>query len=156
MKYILIILLVLLFSCQNNTSTNNNQITESEKQEVKDLILNYFDDIWSSYDTTKLLVHQTKDFILFEHGEVWKEEEIKEFMQKQIDKGDLPNRKNSMDFTFIEKQGENYHFAYHNFAKITRADTLVANVQWLESGYAIPSEDGLKLKFLHSTWVRPE
>ncbi len=157
MKNIFILLIkTLMYSCQNNNPSQiNSEISSSEKQAVENLILAYFDDIWSSFDTTKIEHYHSKDFILFEHGQEWTKEKIKDYMLKQLEKGDLPTRKNKMDFLFVEKLGDKFSFAYRNSANITRADTLVADVQWLESGIAIMNGNDLQLEFLHSTWVPP-
>jgi hypothetical protein len=43
--------------------------------------------------------------------------------------------------------------AYHNYAEFVRADTLVAEAQWLESAVAVKTKEGWRLKMMHSTRV---
>lgn len=46
--------------------------------------------------------------------------------------------------------------AYHNYAKFMQADSLVGQAKWLESALAVMTEDGWRLKMMHSTYAGNE
>ena len=161
----LIIIILFLSSCQmaevkDNQSNTKNQpnITVEEEEIAKNLIQGVFDDIWAGVDSTKIDSYHTADFILFEHGEIWKNEEIKAYINRKLSEEDRATRTNKMDYISIDKYGESIQIAYWNFAEFTKADTLVGEGQWLESALAVKTKDGWRLKMMHSTWAgkRPQ
>ena len=50
----------------------------SDKQQLKTLISESFDKIFSEKETDAMPNYYTKDFLLLEHGEVWDRQKIKE------------------------------------------------------------------------------
>ena len=153
MKYI-VILVLLISACQSQGIEKRQvSITEAEKQIAKDLIQGAFDDLWGGVDSTKISNYHTDDFIILEHGEIWDNNRIKEYMRKQLAEKNRPKRINKMEYISIDKYGESMQIAYYNFAEFIRADTLVGKAKWLESALAVNTEDGWKLKMMHSTWV---
>jgi len=152
-QYIISISL-LLSACQyQKASTNQEPINASEIQIAKDLIQGAFDDLWAGVDSTKISKYHTSDFIILEHGEIWNNDRIKEFMRKQLAQTDRAKRTNKMEYISIDKYGNSIQLAYHNFAEFTQADTLVGKARWLESALAVNTKEGWKLKMMHSTWV---
>jgi hypothetical protein len=150
----LILCLLLLSSCQVNTPTQQQtQITAEEEQIAKDLIQGAFDDLWAGLDSNKISKYHTNDFIILEQGEIWDNDQIKDYMRNQIAQTDRPKRTNRMEFLSIDKYGESMQIAYFNFAEFTRSDTLVGDARWLESALAVNTKDGWKLKMMHSTWA---
>lgn len=153
MKNIFLLFFVLA-SCQNPTITENSKpITVAEIQIAKNLIQGSFDDLWAGLDSTKILDYHTADFIILEQGEVWDNNRIKQFMRKQYEQKNRAKRTNRMEYISIDKYGESMQIAYFNFAEFTRADTLVGEAKWLESALAVSTEEGWRLKMMHSTWV---
>ncbi len=151
---ILFILIVVFISCQNaSTNPINIAITAAEKQIAKDLIQGSFDDLWAGLDSTKILDYHTADFIILEQGEIWDNDRIKQFMRKQYAQKDRAKRTNKMEYISIDKYGESMQIAYYNFADFTKADSLVGKARWLESALAVPTENGWRLKMMHSTWA---
>ena len=151
MKINLLILSLLFLSCSNSLDKENTTITEEEKGIAKNLIQGAFDDLWAGMDSTKILTYHTDDFIILENGEVWDNERIKKFMRKQLANKDRAKRINIMDFISIEKYGPSIQIAYHNKAEFYRQDSLVFTGSWLESALAIETDEGWRLKMMHST-----
>ena len=104
-------------------------------------------------DSTTILNYHTDDFIILEHGEIWDNDRIKAYIRRQHQRENRPLRKNRMEYISIEKYGTSIQMAYHNYAEFIRADTLVGKGQWLESALAIKTEEGWRLKMMHSTRV---
>jgi len=153
-KYLFILTLVLT-SCQvEKTDKNEESITDEEIQIAKDLIQGSFDDLWAGVDSTRISTYHTDDFIILEQGEIWDNDRIKVYMRQQLARPNRPKRTNRMEYISIEKYGPSIQIAYYNFAEFTRADTLVGKAKWLESALAVPTEDGWRLKMMHSTGVR--
>lgn len=153
MKYSIILTLILL-SCQPAKQVDTSTLTPDEEQIAKDLIQGAFDDLWAGVDSTKILDYHTEDFVILEQGEVWDNDRIKEYMRSQLARENRAKRTNRMDFISIEKYGESMQIAYYNYADFTQADTLVGNARWLESALAVKTDDGWKLKMMHSTWAK--
>ena len=154
MKY-LIIFAFLLCACQSPKSDQEEKpISQKEKQIAQNLIQGAFDDLWGGVDSTKISKYHTDDFVILEHGEIWDNNRIKQYMRSQLERPNRPKRINKMDYISIEKYGESMQIAYHNFAEFTQADTLVGKGRWLESALAVKTKDGWRLKMMHSTRVR--
>ena len=152
---LLFILTLVLTSCQvEKTDKNEESITDEEIQIAKDLIQGSFDDLWAGVDSTRISTYHTDDFIILEQGEIWDNDRIKVYMRQQLARPNRPKRTNRMEYISIEKYGPSIQIAYYNFAEFTRADTLVGKAKWLESALAVPTEDGWRLKMMHSTGVR--
>lgn len=133
---------------------NQNKISDEEVEIAKNLIQGSFDDLWAGVDSTLISKYHTEDFIILEQGEVWDNDRIKQYMRRQLAKTDRPKRTNRMEYLWIEKYGESIQIAYYNFAEFTQADTLVGEASWLESALAVPTEEGWRLKMMHSSRVR--
>ncbi|MEM1328134.1 MAG: hypothetical protein AAGI23_19415 [Bacteroidota bacterium] len=155
MKYTFIIIIsFVVFSCQTPTSETSNELTAEEEQTAKALIQGAFDDLWGGVDSTKISQYHTDDFIILENGEVWDNDRIKEYMRGQLQNPNRPKRINKMDYIAIDKYGDVINIAYYNYAEFMQADSLVGEASWLESAIAIPTEDGWRLKMMHSTRMR--
>jgi len=151
----LFILLALFTACQiSDASKQSDSISLEETQIAKDLIQGAFDDLWGGVDSTKISYYHTDDFLILEQGEVWDNDRIKQYMRGQLANSNRPKRINRMEYISIDKYGESIQIAYNNFADFTRADTLVGQAQWLESALAVKTDDGWKLKMMHSSRVR--
>ena len=148
-----IFLVLLLSACQAPNQDKADLLTKEEEEIAKELIQGSFDKIWGGVDSTEIANYHTDDFIILEHGEVWDNDRIKTYIRGQLKRENRPLRINKMDYISIEKYGESIQMAYHNYAEFVRADTLVAKRQWLESALAVKTEEGWKLKMMHSTRV---
>ncbi|MCV9388941.1 DUF4440 domain-containing protein [Reichenbachiella ulvae] len=149
--------LISFTACQQPDKPQSPQsLTTQEEEAAKALIQNIFDDIWSDLDSTKLAHYHTDDFYLLEQGKVWGNAEIKNYLREANSRTNRALRTNRMEFISIEKIDGHILMAYDNYADFTRADTLVGQAHWLESAVATLTEQGWKLKMMHSTRVRNE
>ena len=149
----LITIIAFLCSCQPPNPPGTGKLTVEEEQIVKDLIQGVFDDVWGGVDSTKIADYHTDDFIILEHGEIWDNDRIKQYIRGQLKRENRPKRINRMEYISVDKYGPSIQVAYNNYAEFMQADTLVGKFQWLESALAIPTENGWRLKMMHSTRV---
>ncbi len=154
MKYAYLIFVLIFTSCAESPGTDTAAITPEEKKIAQDLIQGSFDDLWGGVDSTKILDYHTEDFIILEQGEIWDNDRIKQFMRNQLSNENRPLRVNKMDYISIDKYGESMQIAYHNYADFIDSDTIVGKAQWLESALVVKTEEGWRLKMMHSTGVR--
>jgi len=150
----LLLTILLLVSCQAEQKNAKKPITEQELKVAKQLIQGAFDNLWAGVDSTKIKDYHTDDFIILEQGEIWDNDRIKDYMRSQLERPDRPKRTNRMEYISIDKYGPSLQIAYWNYAVFTRADTLVGKASWLESALAVKTEDGWRLKMMHSTGTR--
>lgn len=151
MKQLLFILTLTLIACNKQKNSESEIITQEEIKIAKNLIQGAFDDLWAGVDSTKISKYHTDDFIILEHGEVWDNNRIKKFMRSQLAKENRARRVNIMDYISIDKYGSSIQLAYHNKAEFYKQDSLVGTGSWLESALAIKTEEGWRLKMMHST-----
>ena len=145
-------LALLIICCQvKEVKNNDSSISKEEIQIAKDLIQGSFDNIWGGVDTSLVSNYHTEDFIILEQGEIWNNDRIKEYMNRQLANPNRAKRINSMEYISIDKYGPSIQIAYWNSAEFTQADTLVGKASWLESALAVPTDDGWRLKMMHST-----
>ena len=158
MKYLFLLLTFGFLSCQNtnenNASSEKEKITAEEIKIAKDLIQGSFDDLWAGLDSTKILDYHTADFIILENGEIWDNKRIKQYMRGALLNNDGTKRINEMEYISIDKYGPSIQIAYDNYGSFYQGDSLLYKLHWLESALAIPTEDGWRLKQMHSTFVR--
>lgn len=130
------------------------QAQSSDEQQLKALIQNSFDDIFSEAMLESLDKYYTEDFLLLEVGEVWDMDRIK----KELASYDLRGTERINEFEFIEVKikGESAWIAYHNNATFNKDGEVIGERNWLESATAIKTKNGWKLDMLHSTLKTPE
>jgi len=151
-----LLLFVFFYSCttpKKEATTSSAPITAEEKKIAKQLIQGIFDDVWGGLDSTKILDYHTEDFFILENGELWRNQEIRDFVKKSLDSGADTKRTNRMEYITIEKHGNAISMAYDNYANFYQKDSLIAQGQWLESALAVPTSEGWRLRMMHSTWV---
>ncbi len=149
----LVLVFLLFLGCKNDRKASE-KISESEIKIAKDLIQGSFDDLWAGVDSTKIRKYHTEDFIILEQGQIWDNERIKLYMESQLARPDRPKRTNRMKYISIEKYGPSIQIAYWNYAEFKKGDSLVGKASWLESALAVNTQDGWKLKMMHSTRAR--
>lgn len=150
---ITILLILLLSACNAPNDEKEDSLTKEEEEIAKELIQGSFDHIWGGVDSTAIPKYHTDDYIILEHGEVWDNDRIRVYIRGQHQRENRPLRKNRMEYISIEKYGASIQMAYHNYAEFYRADTLVSERQWLESALAVKTEEGWRIKMMHSTRV---
>lgn len=126
---------------------------QSDEQQIKNLIQNAFDGVWSDFDEASVDKYHTPDFLLLEHGEVWTNDIIKGYQEKGRTNSQGTKRTNSFEFINVVVNGDAAWCAYKNFAKISKNGEVVRNLEWLESANVIKTPTGWKLVLMHSTRV---
>lgn len=150
MKHLLL-LLFLGFNFQ--VICQDIDIPNDEETAVKALVQGVFDVVWGGLDSTKILDYHTEDFIILENGELWTNKEIKAYIKRSQKSETKTDRLNSFDYITMEKQGTAIWAAYHNHAIFSVEGQETGKGYWLESIVAIPTDQGWRLKMMHSTWV---
>jgi hypothetical protein len=126
---------------------------DTDKTRIKNLVIESFDEIWSKLDANSIDKYYTKDFLLLEHGEVWNNDSIKNYLYKAILRKPNPKRMNTIDIIEIKIANKMAWIAYQNYATFSTGNTIIKKAHWLESATAILTENGWKLEMLHSTRI---
>ena len=121
----------------------------SDEQQLKNLIQNSFDDIFSEMNVESISDYFTDDFLLLEQGEVWDLEKLKSMLNPEALGG--MKRLNEFEFIQITIDGKRAWIAYHNKAIFEKDEQIAGEVNWLESATAIKTTEGWRLDMLHST-----
>ena len=132
------------------TAMSQNSELKKEDQ-IKELISNSFQKIFSDLDPEALDTYCTQDFLLLETGEVWDMERMRNYLGRASEQESKVIRFNSFDFIEIKIEGKMAWVAYHNKAEFKSGEEVVRELNWLESATAILTEEGWKLQLLHST-----
>jgi hypothetical protein len=134
----------------------------ADARAVEQLIQDIFDGIWSATeagDTAYITRYHTDDFLLLEHGEIWTNDTIHNWLLNKVANHDptAPERRNSFDFYRSERMGDHLWVAYQNYGDwVDAAGDTVASRGWLESAVAVRDDAGKwKLKMMHSTRNTP-
>ena len=138
-----IILITTVASAQTSTKTDEDQI--------KELIENTFQEIFSDFEPQALETYLSEDFLLLETGEVWDMEMMRNYVQRSGERKSAVKRLNYVDFIQIKIEGKMAWVAYHNKAVFKDGEEIVREMNWIESATAIQTEEGWKLQMLHST-----
>jgi len=142
---------------RNTSPDGSASDSEADKTAARQLIQDVFDNIWSGTDTSQVRRFHTEDFVILEHGEVWTNDTIRNWQLSQATnkRPDAPTRLNSFDFFRTEQNGNEIWMAYHNTAHfVNAAKDTVGRFNWLESGVAVRTDEGWKLRMMHSTRMR--
>ena len=130
--------------------------TKTDKSQIKQLIIESFDEIWSKLDSKNIDKYYTKDFLLLENGEIWNNDSIANYLDKALLEKPIPNRVNSIEVIEIKILNKMAWIAYKNQAVFSFDDKRTKKVYWLESATAILTKKGWKLEMLHSTRMKDE
>ena len=129
------------------TAMSQNSEMKKEDQ-IKELISNSFQKIFSDLDPQSLDTYCTQDFLLLE---VWDMDKMRNYLDRASKQKSKVIRFNSFDFVEIKIEGKMAWVAYHNKAEFKSGEEVVRELNWLESATAILTEEGWKLQLLHST-----
>ncbi|UBZ06989.1 nuclear transport factor 2 family protein [Salegentibacter mishustinae] len=132
------------------TAMSQNSEMKKEDQ-IKELISNSFQKIFSDLDPQSLDTYCTQDFLLLETGEVWDMDKMRNYIDRASKQKSKVIRFNSFDFVEIKIEGKMAWVAYHNKAEFKSGEEVIRELNWLESATAILTEEGWKLQLLHST-----
>jgi len=129
-----------------NTSTSQ---TASDEEQLKRLVQNSFDLVFSEMDTKYISDYFTGDFMLFENGKVWDMTKLRTMLNSDSMKG--IDRINDFEFIQITINDNTAWLAYHNKATFRNGDEIINEMNWLESATAVRTKDGWRMDMLHST-----
>lgn len=129
---------------------------ETDKLQIKELIMKSFDEIWSELNAKNIDKYYTKDFLLLEHGEVWNNDTIANYLDKAKLRKPIPKRENKIEIVEIKVSNGMAWIAYHNYATFSTDNAIIRKAHWLESATAISTPNGWKLQMLHSTRIKNE
>ncbi|OEK01028.1 hypothetical protein BFP97_05680 [Roseivirga sp. 4D4] len=115
--------------------TSSSPITDDE---VNSVALDFFVALGTG-DTTLMSSILTEDFEMFEHDVIWNTDSLLSLMPNTL------GRKWSILDPVIQSEGSLAHLYYFNQG-ITPSDR-----SWYESMLLEKSDEGLKIKFMHST-----
>lgn len=132
------------------TATGQHSEKNGEEQ-IKELIEDSFQHIFSDLDVQALETYCTEDFLLLETGEVWDMEKMRNYVKQAAEHQSQVIRINSFDFIEIKIEGDMAGVAYHNKAEFKQGAKVLREMNWLESASAIRTTEGWKLQLLHST-----
>ncbi|WP_139135199.1 hypothetical protein [Roseivirga sp. 4D4] len=133
---ILFTTLFLLSACMSvDRQTSSSPITDDE---VNSVALDFFVALGTG-DTTLMSSILTEDFEMFEHDVIWNTDSLLSLMPNTL------GRKWSILDPVIQSEGSLAHLYYFNQG-ITPSDR-----SWYESMLLEKSDEGLKIKFMHST-----
>ncbi|WP_296702128.1 DUF4440 domain-containing protein [Algoriphagus sp.] len=121
----------------------------SDEVQIQNLVKESFDVLFSSYDLDQIDKYYTPDIKILENGEIW---------DMEIIKGILTNAKNRKSgerinkFDFIETHVDQKmgYTIYHNYASISTNGQSIREIHWIESVVAVKTENGWRIKNLHS------
>lgn len=164
MKNIFTLLIILcgLISCDQNLTEakeSNAKIDSLEIQrdlnQVKNLITQSFEDIWSNLDSTKIAEYHTDDFMVLENGIVWNNDSVKSYLNRERKEVEIHKYKrlNKLDFLKSVHNQTSIWIAYDNYGTWVKGTDTLGTVHWLESVIAVKDQDQWKLQQLHSTTV---
>ncbi len=124
---------------------------KTDEEQIRDLIINSFQEIFSDMDPQALDTYCTGDFLLLETGEVWDMEKMRNYIKQAGERNSQVKRINSFNFIEIKIEGKMAWVAYYNKAEFKSGDEVLREMNWLESATAILTDEGWKLQLLHST-----
>lgn len=149
-------LITLIFMICFTTLSFGQSGSKTDKAQIKQLIVESFDEIWSKLDSKNIDKYYTKDFLLLENGEIWNNDSIANYLNKAILDKPIPKRVNSIEVIEIKILNKMAWIAYKNKAVFSFDDQKRNKVYWLESATAILTKNGWKLEMLHSTRTKEE
>jgi hypothetical protein len=146
---------IILMICLTTISFGQSPIKTDESQ-IKELIIESFDEIWSKLNSKNIAKYYTADFLLLENGEVWNNDTVSLYLDNAALKKPIPNRVNSIEFIEVKILDGMAWVAYKNQAIFSLENKIIRKAQWLESATAILTQNGWKLEMLHSTRTKNE
>lgn len=138
------------------TASFGQTALQKHQQDIKELIVKSFDEIWSKLNSKNINKYYTSDFVLLENGEVWNNDTITNYLDKAVLEKTIPSRVNSIDVIEVKVLEKTAWIAYRNKAIFSIDNKVVGEANWLESATLILTKNGWKLQMLHSTVIKNE
>ncbi|MBN3582975.1 nuclear transport factor 2 family protein [Algoriphagus aestuarii] len=139
--------LSLLFLISLSSFAQQNKLKDEDH--IQNLIQESFDVLFSTYDLEKIENYYTPDIRILENGEIWDMEIIKGILvnAKQRNSG---TRVNKFEFIETHVDGNMGYSVYHNYATISVNEEIIREIHWIESVVAVRTDQGWRIKNLHS------
>lgn len=128
--------------------------SNTDKEVIKKLMSDSFDEIFSPLDATKMDQFYTADFLLLEEGAVWNRDTLSNLFERiRIARKDigLLKRINKLEFITVHVADTMAWIVYYNQGVWQEGDAYVDSWQWLESAALIKTKAGWRIQMLHST-----
>jgi hypothetical protein len=133
----------------------------TEEKEIQNIVENFFEDVFTKLEETKLNQYVTQDVILFENGEIFNLDSLnsyvknrKEMFNSEENKMHSFDRINQFEFISTQVEKETALITYRIYASFTMNGTEIAKMKWLESINLRKTTNGWKIYFLHSTEIK--
>lgn len=120
-----------------------------DEVQIQNLIQESFDVLFSKYELDLIDKYYTPDIKILENGEIWDMEIIKGILEDAKKRGSS-ERINKLDFIETHVDQTMGYAIYHNYATISMDGKTVREIHWIESVVAVKTDDGWKIKNLHS------
>ncbi len=150
---IMIILTIFMMNCTSKKEQHKTLSASKNKELIKALIINSFEDLVSDFNTENIDMYYTKDFLLLEDGLVWNNDTLVNLLNDARIQETIPKRTNKFEFIDIKITDSTAWVTYQNYATFTLGDSIIRGAHWLESANAILTKEGWRLEMLHSTPV---
>lgn len=124
---------------------------EADILSLKKLVEDSFQDILTDFKSEKIADYYTEDFILIENGEIWNNDSIRNYVEKNRLRTPKPTRKNQFDFFNIEIKDNIAWVSHYNTASFITENSPPRIVNWMETVIAVRTEEGCRIKLLHSS-----
>ncbi len=125
----------------------------ADETELKDLIQNSFDEIFSNHDKSSVKKYFTDDFLLLENGEIWNLDSIYNYIEKSRLRKPAIQRMNAFEFNEIRISKKRAWIAYNNYAVLRIDGKIINELHWLESALAVKRKNKWMIEMLHSTYI---
>ncbi len=129
--------------------------TTGELDDIKLVVSQAYDEIWSDLDVDAIDDFHTSDFTLLNNGEdAWSNFDVVLYL-KRVKKLQSKSLKRTNSFEFLEHKiyQDVAWITFYNTAQYTHEQSLMNDSKWLESAVLIKQHDQWKFQLLHTTTV---
>lgn len=149
MKHYITILLIAITLFSINCGGESAEVDlNAEKMNVENALTEYMNNL-AQRNWDMLRANSTHDMILLENGLEWNLDSLINAMEKEWAGYEISY---NLDFVKTEIEGP-MAWAFYHSKGTGQNDTLLININWLESANFIKNEDTWKVAFIHSTVV---
>jgi len=145
MRKLLLLVLLLIVACQ--------QPAKISEKEVMDSFETFFEILDNDLDSFESVV--TEDFFIYENSRRYSKEEFIDFVKSF----DIISSKRKFEDVIIDSDYNSAHISLKQFGKFivnTSEGKVMLEFEWLESTYAVKTDDKLKFKFYFSEAIKTE
>jgi len=143
-------ILTFIFIAGFLTNGFSQQGSNTDSISVQQVVIKLFDGI-AGLDSSEIVTHVTKDFLLLEDGQIWNTDSLIKVL-KPMKTQDF---RRTNEFRFVSQQiaGGITWIVYYNTAHIL-FNGQKRDINWLESAVLVKDDNNWKVKMLHSTMLR--